>query len=125
MSRVAERRENPYPRHRGFGLRYQNAKRALERFGRDQGRSPDSRAFDRCFENSDGDAVVWALMHDALTTNNTVLANGIRGLGDQTWQQWLELYEMPKRDAPKQTPLGFGLWASETNGNPRSRSRRR
>jgi len=92
-------------------LRYQNAKRALERFGRDERQNPDSRGFDRCFENSDGDAVVWALMHEALKMNNTVLADGIRRLGDTTWQQWLGLYEKPKTDAPKQTPLGFGLWA--------------
>ena len=38
------KRENPYPKRDGFGLRYLRAKTALERFGRDRWRGPSVEA---------------------------------------------------------------------------------
>jgi len=70
-------KQNPYPTQPGFGLRVANAKRALKKLARDPwNRAPvASRGFDNCFENFDGEAVVWALMHAARTDDE--LASGI------------------------------------------------
>ena len=59
--------KNPYPRRQGFSLRVANAKRALRRLGRDCLADIYTRGFDNCFEMFDGDAVVWALMREAVT----------------------------------------------------------
>ena len=58
--------KNPYPRRQGFALRVANAKRALRRLGRDCLADIYTRGFDNCFEMFDGDAVVWALMREAM-----------------------------------------------------------
>jgi hypothetical protein len=54
--------KNPYPTFSGFGLRVANAKKAIKRLGLDPHAEIYTRAFDNCFENFDGDAVVFALM---------------------------------------------------------------
>jgi hypothetical protein len=84
---------NPYPTKPGFGLRVARATRILKRYG--MGWSQDecgiySRAFDNCFENFDGDAVVWALMEKAARDED--IAKGIRLMGAAVWPQWLEVY---------------------------------
>ena len=92
------KRLNPNPKHKGFGFRYLRAKTLLERYGRDCLARPYSRSFDNCFENCDGDAVVWALMRTA-TRNEAVgdpyLAEGIRRTtGKNVWPpDWLRVYE--------------------------------
>ena len=72
--------KNPYPRRQGFALRVANAKRALRRLGRDCFADIYTRGFDNCFEMFDGDAVVWALMHEAVNGDD-VLERGIRNMG--------------------------------------------
>ena len=60
---------NPYPKQPGFSLRVARAQRALKQLAREpKDRSPvTGRGFYDCFENGDGAAVVWALMHSART----------------------------------------------------------
>jgi hypothetical protein len=43
-------------------------------------------------EMFDGDAVVWALMHEAIG-GDVLLERGIRNMGKAVWPQWLEVYE--------------------------------
>jgi hypothetical protein len=95
---------NPYPRKAGFGLRLANAKRALRRLGRDCLANIYTRAFDNCFENFDGDAVVWALMHKAIEGHDAVLERGIRNMGASVWPHWLEVYEQRGAYAPAAQP---------------------
>jgi hypothetical protein len=85
--------KNPYPRKRGFSLRVANAGRALRRLGDDCLANIYTRGFDSCFEMHDGSAVVWALMHQAIECQDTVLERGIRNMGAAVWPQWLEVYE--------------------------------
>jgi hypothetical protein len=99
--------KNPYPTEPGFGLRFHHAKTALEKYGRDYARPPYSRGFDNCFENHDGDAVVWALMHDAVADPKSRIAEGIHRLGKDVWPHWLEIYEQRGKHAPKQEQLGL------------------
>ena len=57
--------KNPYPKESGFQKRMNYAKRALIRYGDDSNYDIFTRAFDDCFENHDGEAVVFALMKAA------------------------------------------------------------
>ncbi|GEM_PF-1829132 len=82
---------NPFPTQKGFVLRVANAKRSLERLGRDGLAHIYTRGFDNCFENYDGKAVIWQLMHDALN-GNADLERGIRNMGGTCWEHWLALY---------------------------------
>ena len=91
------RQRNPYPKRKNFGLRVLRARKLLERFGHDYCRPPYSRSFDNCFENYDGDAVVWALMHKALNGNHA-LERGIRNMGEQVWPAWLAVYTRHHRN---------------------------
>jgi len=92
--------QNPYPRRQGFALRVANARRALRRLGRDCLADIYTRGFDSCFEMFDGDAVVWALMRDAVN-GDALLEQGIRNMGKAVWPQWLDVYERRGDDAPK------------------------
>ena len=100
---------NPYPRKPGFGIRYRRAKLAYEIYGRDYSRKPYSRAIDNCFEMDDGDAVVWALMKDAIAGGNIDLAEGIQRTGKDVWPHWLEVYEQRGKYAPRQQQLNLSL----------------
>lgn len=91
----ASERKNPYPTQKGFGIRVAKAKMALEAFGRDERRRPYCRAFDDCFENHDGDAVVWALM-DKCKRGNANLTEGIRRMfGGNDPKDWMAVYTRP------------------------------
>lgn len=56
---------NPYPKNPGFGLRVHHTEKALRKLAAEPWANIYSRGFDNCFENGDGDAVVFALMHKA------------------------------------------------------------
>lgn len=56
---------NPYKKHPGFGFRVHNAERAIRKLAEEPWTNIYTRGFDNCFENGDGDAVVFALMHKA------------------------------------------------------------
>jgi len=112
--------QNPYLTRPGFGLRYSRAKAALEIFGQDEFSRPYSRAFDNCFEMFDGDAVVWALMHDATANNNDELAEGIRRMGKDVWSQWLEVYEQRGIFAPRHEQLGLFAQMNTPYNKPKS-----
>ena len=92
--------KNPYPRRQGLGLRVANAKRALRRLGRDCLADIYTRGFDNCFEMFDGDAVVWALMREAINGDD-VLERGIRNMGKEVWPRWLAVYEQRDDYAPE------------------------
>jgi hypothetical protein len=62
------------------------------------------RGFDNCFEMFDGDAVVWALMHEAAEGRDDALKRGIRNMGASVWPQWLEVYEQRGKHAPATQP---------------------
>ena len=94
---------NPFPTRKGFGLRVANARRALERLGRDCLARIYTRGFDNCFENYDGKAVVWQLMHDALN-GNADLERGIRNMGGTCWDDWLALYNAALCEAANAKP---------------------
>jgi hypothetical protein len=84
---------NPYPTRQGFGLRYFRAARAIRNYGLGWSQEEAgmyTRGFDGCFENYDGDAVVWQLMREAQTDEN--LALGIRRMGVNVWPQWHAIY---------------------------------
>lgn len=93
-------RFNPYPTYAGFGLRVYRAKQAIERLSRDRYADIYTRGFDNCFENGDGSAVVWALMHKAHAepAGNAPLTRGIQimfstTLDEQKYPQcWLDTY---------------------------------
>jgi hypothetical protein len=53
--------KNPYPQQPGFKKRVAYVKAALIRYAHDSSYHIFTRAFDDCFENYDGDAVVFAL----------------------------------------------------------------
>jgi hypothetical protein len=59
-----------------------------------------TRSFENCSEMFDGDAVVWALMHEAIAGRNALLERGIRSLGQAVWPHWLEVYEQRGVYAP-------------------------
>jgi len=83
--------KHPFPTRKWFGLRVANARRSLERLGCDCLAKIYTHGFDNCFEMSDGKAVVWQLMHEALS-GNTILEQGIRNMGGTCWDEWLALY---------------------------------
>jgi hypothetical protein len=97
---------NPYPTRKGFGLRVANARRALRRLGEGCLANVYTRGFDACFEMFDGDAVVWALMHAALS-GDLVLERGIRNMGDQVWPQWLAVYHAAPATRQNDDALGL------------------
>ena len=61
------KRSNPYPTRPGFGLRVHHAETAIRKLADKPWANIYTRGFDNCFENGDGDAVVFALMHKAYT----------------------------------------------------------
>jgi hypothetical protein len=87
---VASRNINPYQTRDGFGRRVAYARNAILKLGTDALARIYTRKFANCFEMYDGSAVVWALMHEALTGNG-LLKNGIERTG--SWPHWLEVYE--------------------------------
>ena len=91
---------NPYPRRHGSGFRVANAKRALRRLGQDCLAPIYTRSFENCFEMFDGDAVVWALMHEAIS-GDELLERGIRNMGKAVWPHWLDVYEQRGAYAPE------------------------
>jgi hypothetical protein len=79
--------KNPYPTRPGFGLRVAHAKKAIKRLAIDSCVNIFTQGFDNCFENFDGDAVVWALMMSAKTDH--LLMSGINrmfGGNPEYWQ---------------------------------------
>lgn len=96
--------KNPYPQNTGFGLRLYRAKRALERLGRDCLARIYTRGFDNCFEMGDGDAVVWALVEEALN-NNATLKQGIQNMGKDVWPDWLRVHDEGQRIKGPALPL--------------------
>jgi hypothetical protein len=98
--------KNPYQRRPGFGLRVARAKSALRRLGADCLANIYTRGFDNCFEMFDGDAVVWALMHEAIG-GDVLLERGIRNMGKAVWPQWLEVYERRGEPAPDANQLSL------------------
>lgn len=113
---------NPYPTRQGFGLRVRCAKAAYEAYGRDYDRKPYSRALDNCFEMFDSNAVVWALMHEAIVGGNADLAEGIRRTGKDVWPRWLEVYEQRGAYAPRHEQLGLFAPTALPRKNPKSPS---
>jgi hypothetical protein len=105
--------KNPYPRRQGFGLRVANAKRALRRLGRDCLAEIYTRGFDNCFEMFDGDAVVWALMREAVT-GDEILERGIRNMGKDVWPHWLAVYEQCDGHATESAQLTLFETASSS-----------
>jgi hypothetical protein len=88
--------KNPYPTCKGFGLRFFHAAACIRRYGRGWSQEEAgmyTRAFDNCFENFDGDAVVWQIVRDAQTDDD--LARRIRLMGEKLWPQWQAIYEAP------------------------------
>jgi hypothetical protein len=95
--------KNPYQRRAGFGLRVTRAKVALRRLGADCLAPIYTRGFDDCFEMYDGDAVVWALMHEAIG-GDVLLERGICNMGKAVW---LEVYERRGEPAPDANQLSL------------------
>jgi hypothetical protein len=88
---------NPYQTHPGFGLRVAYAEKSLKDLvdGKDDitcQRSGEtysrvrSRQMDNCFENDDGHAVIWALMHRART--DAILMQGIERFTGNGFKHW-------------------------------------
>jgi hypothetical protein len=94
---------NPYPKQPGFGRRVAYAKRALKQLARKPwSRLPvPSRAFDNCFENGDGTAVVWTLMQAARTDpeleQGIIWLDGGRG---HLLKEWQRIYGFPMSVRP-------------------------
>ncbi len=88
---------NPYPTQPGFAKRVAFAKKTLCNLARGEDWSvhigtgeefsaAHSRAMDNCFENHDGDAVVYSLMCEA--ARDEVLMEGIRQYAGRSLSQW-------------------------------------
>lgn len=93
---------SPYPANSGFGLRVHHAEKAIRKLGDDTWANIYTRGFDNCFENGDGDAVVWALIHKAVQEpddfNKSQLTRGIQAMfsstldGQKYPKKWLDVY---------------------------------
>jgi len=85
---------NPYPTRKGFGLRVANAAKSIRKLGIDCDADIYTRGFDSCFENFDGDAVVWALM-DKAVNGDINLEIGIKRMSnnDRLWHSWMKVYK--------------------------------
>ena len=83
---------NIYPTLPGFGFRVHHARSALKKFALEYNKRPDSRGFDNCFENGDGDAVVWQLMRDVINGHD-LLEKGIRRIGGTMFADWMNVYD--------------------------------
>jgi hypothetical protein len=100
--------QNPYPTQPGFGLRVHHAMQALKKLAAEPWNRGlvNTRGFDNCFENFDGAAVVWALMHAAQT--DSALAEGIAVLGGPSGsmqEHWRRVYRGSTRDNARQLSL--------------------
>lgn len=96
---------NIYPTFSGFGLRVNYARSAFKKFALEFDKRPNSRSFDNCFENGDGDAVVWQLMHDVINGDD-LLETGIRRMGGTMFADWMNVYD-PARDEHSQAYFDF------------------
>jgi hypothetical protein len=86
-----------YPTFQGFNKRLRHGIKHLKRLGEDQFyRGCFDRTLDRCFENSDGDAMVFCLMAAAET--DPILLMGIKRFcgNGKALEQWLNCYEKGK-----------------------------
>lgn len=88
---------NPFPTKKGFGLRLHYAAEALRKYGLDPSCSTyaqvaNNRKFDNCFENFDGDAVVYAIMCLVHEKHDADLCRGIKLLGGTLWEDWERHY---------------------------------
>ncbi|MCB0634219.1 MAG: hypothetical protein KDD15_31020 [Lewinella sp.] len=89
--------KNPFPTYKGFGLRVAYAGKALRNYGLNPQKTKvaqciRSKSFENCFEEFDGDAVVYALMAKVYEQNDHFLKNGIMLLGDALWEDWNRHY---------------------------------
>ncbi len=96
---------NPYPTRTGLGLRVAYAAATLRDLARGNDGATDprtgeeysrahSRPMDNCFENDDGEAVVWALMEKA--QSDRVLMDGIRAFMGGGFEDWQRVYAGPQ-----------------------------
>ncbi len=88
--------KNPYFQGRGFGLRRNYAEITFRRYGADVTYPIFTRTFDNCFENHDGDAVVFALMNKAeeelASTGHSSLMEGIKRMfGGEIPARWQQI----------------------------------
>lgn len=88
---------NIYPTLPGFGLRVHHARTAIKKYALDSESRPYSRTYDNCFENGDGDAVVWQLMRDVIN-GDELLERGIRSMGGQLFADWMNIYDPSNHD---------------------------
>ena len=88
--------KNPFPKNNGFDNHLQYAKTTIYEYGKNQDSEDNynnilnNRKFDDCFENGDGDALVFALMREVQTNSNLYLLNGISAMG--TLMKWTNFY---------------------------------
>ena len=87
-----------YKTYKGYGFRVHRAKQIIMKIGADKYADYSERTLDNCFENYDGSAVVFALMHDALNGNDLLL-QGIQNMGLQMFEDWIR--DIPKRPHPR------------------------
>lgn len=86
---------NPYPKYAGFTGRVRHAQKVFEKIGADpyierEGLT-NCRRFDNCFENGDGNAVVFALMTKATADTSGMLYNGIKTVFNGIPKLWQDI----------------------------------
>jgi hypothetical protein len=87
---------NPHPKQPGFHNRVKSATNRLLKYGKhwngDNYSKLYCRAMDNCFENSDGDAVVWQLMHKAQSDSRLLQAIKDFCGTDECFAAWERVY---------------------------------
>ena len=93
---------NPFRTDRGFGLRVKYVANAIRAYGSNPllksnfDKVNNNRSFDNCFENSDADALVYAIMEKVFEHGDIKLEKGIQAMGVNLNAQWTELYRQAK-----------------------------
>ena len=93
---------NPFSKNNGFNNRLRYARENISAYGRDQNSQANynnvfnNRKFDDCFENGDGNAIVYAIMHEAYTKSDHDLLIGISAIG--TFMKWKRFYDIARNN---------------------------
>ncbi|MCG8327758.1 MAG: hypothetical protein MI974_08745 [Chitinophagales bacterium] len=93
---------NPFRTYKGFYIRVNYIADIIRAYGANptsrvnRQRIYNNRKFDDCFESSDGDALVYALMEKVIEQGDHTLEKGIEAMGATVKADWTEHYWQAK-----------------------------
>ncbi len=94
--------KNPFATQPGFGLRVHYATNAIKSFGCNPLSTTaydgvfNNRKFDNCFENHDGQAVIYAIMKNIHEKNDHLLLKGVKAIDSTVVDRWNVYYHQEK-----------------------------